>query len=46
MVDVLVRVVILRSEWAYDHFEGLMFMNLFDAILVLVSAAELFILPV
>ncbi|CAJ1396048.1 unnamed protein product [Effrenium voratum] len=46
VVDVLVRVVILRTEWAYDHFEGLMFMNLFDAILVLVSAAELFILPV
>eukprot|EP00439_Symbiodinium_sp_Y106_P021209 s1443_g2.t1 len=45
ILDVLARVVILRKEWYYDPIEGVMFMNIFDALLVMVHAFELIILP-
>ena len=45
IVDVLVRIIVLRREWYYDDQEGIMFMNIFDALLVLVHAFELMLLP-
>eukprot|EP00438_Fugacium_kawagutii_P014995 Skav227493 [mRNA] locus=scaffold282:113848:117214:+ [translate_table: standard] len=43
--DVLLRVYVLRSLWYCDAFGGLMVMNLFDAVLVIVGAFDLFIIP-
>mmetsp|Transcript_4623 Transcript_4623/g.10907 ORF Transcript_4623/g.10907 Transcript_4623/m.10907 type:complete len:541 (-) Transcript_4623:273-1895(-) len=45
LLDVLIRVVTLRLEWMYHHIDGVMYMNLMDATLVLISAIELFLLP-
>jgi len=45
VADVLLRVVVLRHEWYYDVLEGIMYMNLFDFVLVIVHAFELLILP-
>eukprot|EP00913_Durusdinium_trenchii_P004420 g4099.t1 len=44
-IDVLVRIIILRSEWYYDKREGIMFLNVFDACVVAVNAVELLLLP-
>mmetsp|Transcript_42148 Transcript_42148/g.98320 ORF Transcript_42148/g.98320 Transcript_42148/m.98320 type:complete len:544 (-) Transcript_42148:110-1741(-) len=45
LLDVLLRVIILRSEWMYHPIDGIMFMNLLDACLVFISAVELVFLP-
>jgi len=45
LLDVLIRVITLRLEWMYHPIDGVMYMNLMDAILVLISAIELFLLP-
>ncbi|CAE7896908.1 Sodium channel protein type 11 subunit alpha [Symbiodinium microadriaticum] len=45
ILDVLARIIVLRKEWYYDPIEGVMFMNIFDALLVMVHAFELIILP-
>ena len=45
LLDVLMRVFVLRSEWMYHPIDGVMYMNLVDAILVLISAFELFLVP-
>ncbi|CAK9045815.1 unnamed protein product [Durusdinium trenchii] len=45
VLDVLVRVYVLRSRWYYDPREGVMLMNMFDAALVVISAFELFVFP-
>ncbi|CAE7023046.1 Cacna1g [Symbiodinium natans] len=43
--DVALRMVVLKKEWIYDDAEGIMFMNMFDAVLVLVHGFELLLLP-
>jgi len=45
LLDVLLRVCLLRSKWPYDPQQGtVMFMNLFDAFLVLVNVVELMLM--
>ncbi|CAE7896910.1 Sodium channel protein type 10 subunit alpha [Symbiodinium microadriaticum] len=46
LLDVVVRMIVLRKEWYFDEVEGIMYMNMFDAILVLVHGFELMLLPV
>ncbi|CAK9045817.1 unnamed protein product [Durusdinium trenchii] len=46
VLDVLLRIVVLRKEWFLDHVDGIMYMNLFDAFLVVVHALELLLLPI
>jgi len=46
LLDVVVRMFVLRKEWYFDEVEGIMYMNMFDAILVLVHGFELLLLPV
>ncbi|CAE7244122.1 Scn11a [Symbiodinium natans] len=41
VMDMLTRMLVLRRRWYYDPEIGIMYMNLFDAILVLVHALEL-----
>lgn len=41
----MVRIVILRKEWYYDRIEGWMYLNMFDAVLVMINIFELFALP-
>ena len=36
-VDVVVRIVTLRREWYYDEMEGIMYLNIFDGVLVLIN---------
>jgi len=43
--DLVVRLVILRKEWYYDRIEGWMYLNMFDAVLVMINIFELFALP-
>jgi len=45
LIDVLLRSYVLRREWCYDPVEGVQFMNLFDATLVVISTFELILLP-
>jgi len=46
LLDVLVRIYVLHTHWYYYPLEGgIMWMNLFDAFLVLLSAFELWLLP-
>eukprot|EP00435_Cladocopium_sp_Y103_P037937 s78_g10.t1 len=45
LIDVLLRSYVLRREWCYDPVEGVQFMNLFDATLVVISTGELILLP-
>ena len=45
LLDVMLRVCLLRSRWPYDPQHGtVMFMNLFDAFLVIVNAVELMLM--
>ena len=44
-LDLLIRILILRKEWYYDKFEGWMYLNMFDAVLVLINTFELLALP-
>ena len=44
-LDVVIRILVLRREWYYDNREGFMYLNIFDACVVLVNAFELIILP-
>ena len=46
VLDVLVRIVILRHEWYFDPRQGFMILNVFDAFVVAVNAFELLVLPV
>eukprot|EP00434_Breviolum_minutum_P020198 symbB.v1.2.017811.t1/scaffold1395.1/size121899/3 len=45
ILDVLVRMVVLKKEWLLDPLDGIMYMNIFDAGLVLVHGLELLVLP-
>ena len=45
LVDLVVRIAVLRREWYYDPKRGLMYMNVFDAFLVLLNFSELLVLP-
>ena len=45
LLDVVAKVTILRHEWYYTQREGVMYLNLFDAALVLVNFFELILLP-
>lgn len=45
LLDLCLRMAILRHEWYFDRIEGWMYLNMFDALLVLINAFELFILP-
>ena len=45
LFDVVIRVYALRWGWCIDPFGGLMFMNIFDALLVVLGAFDLFLLP-
>ena len=45
LVDLLVRIGVLRNEWYYDPKRGPMYMNVFDAFLVLLNFTELLVLP-
>ena len=44
-LDLLVRLIVLRSEWYFDPKIGCMYMNIFDLLLVLLNFTELFVLP-
>ncbi|CAJ1451111.1 unnamed protein product [Effrenium voratum] len=46
LLDVTIRVFVLRKEWYYDHIEGWMYLNMFDALLVAANLVELIALPV
>ena len=43
--DMLVRMIVLRKEWYFDPKVGVMYMNIFDAFLVLLNFTELFMIP-
>lgn len=43
--DLAVRIIILRKEWYYDRIEGWMYLNMFDAVLVMINIFEWFALP-
>eukprot|EP00438_Fugacium_kawagutii_P024570 Skav223350 [mRNA] locus=scaffold200:446151:454511:+ [translate_table: standard] len=45
LLDVILRAWVLRREWCYDPVEGVQYMNIFDASLVLLSTGELILLP-
>eukprot|EP00930_Biecheleria_cincta_P073623 TRINITY_DN60902_c0_g1_i1.p1 TRINITY_DN60902_c0_g1~~TRINITY_DN60902_c0_g1_i1.p1 ORF type:complete len:583 (+),score=93.52 TRINITY_DN60902_c0_g1_i1:127-1875(+) len=45
LLDLIVRMVVLRRKWLVDSHEGIQFMNLFDAVIVLLNAAEIFVVP-
>lgn len=45
LVDLVVRIAVLRNEWYYDPKRGPMYMNVFDAFLVLLNLSELLVLP-
>ncbi|CAE6916345.1 Scn11a [Symbiodinium sp. CCMP2456] len=45
VLDVMIRVWVLRREWIFDHREGFMYLNVFDACVVFVNAFELLVLP-
>ena len=45
LLDVLIRIWVLRREWYFDSREGFMYLNVFDACVVFVNAFELLILP-
>jgi len=45
LVDVLLRAYVLRREWCYDSVDGVQYMNIFDASLVVISTGELILLP-
>lgn len=45
LFDVVIRIYALRWGWCIDSFGGLMFMNIFDALLVVLGAFDLFLLP-
>lgn len=44
-LDLALRIVILKKEWYYDRIEGWMYLNMFDAVLVMINIFELFALP-
>jgi len=44
-LDVCLKLYVLRREWWFDPQRGRMFFNAFDAILVLVNAIELLVVP-
>eukprot|EP00438_Fugacium_kawagutii_P031324 Skav215348 [mRNA] locus=scaffold1391:406314:411966:- [translate_table: standard] len=46
ITDVVVRILVLRSEWYFDRREGWMYMNFFDLLLVSVHTFEILLLPV
>ena len=43
LFDVLIRIYVLRWGWCRDHYGGVMYMNLFDAFLVVLGAFDLFL---
>ncbi|CAE7451133.1 CACNA1H, partial [Symbiodinium pilosum] len=45
LVDVLLRIITLGREWYYDQMEGIMYLNIFDGVLVLINLFELVALP-
>lgn len=45
ITDVVVRILVLRSEWYFDRREGWMYMNFFDLLLVSVHTFEILLLP-
>ncbi|CAK9027338.1 unnamed protein product [Durusdinium trenchii] len=45
LLDVLVRIYVLRREWVFDPRLGIMYLNLFDAFLVGLNVFELFLFP-
>eukprot|EP00931_Biecheleriopsis_adriatica_P075427 TRINITY_DN49292_c0_g1_i1.p1 TRINITY_DN49292_c0_g1~~TRINITY_DN49292_c0_g1_i1.p1 ORF type:complete len:588 (-),score=116.96 TRINITY_DN49292_c0_g1_i1:39-1772(-) len=45
LLDLLLRVYILRKEWYFQEKQGYMYANIFDGVLVTVSTFELLILP-
>ena len=45
LFDVVIRLYALRWGWCFDPFGGVMFMNIFDALLVVLGAFDLFLLP-
>ena len=45
LLDVLLRMVTLRREWYFDQMEGIMYLNIFDGVLVLINLFELVALP-
>eukprot|EP00930_Biecheleria_cincta_P000550 TRINITY_DN10121_c0_g1_i2.p1 TRINITY_DN10121_c0_g1~~TRINITY_DN10121_c0_g1_i2.p1 ORF type:complete len:554 (-),score=65.44 TRINITY_DN10121_c0_g1_i2:370-2031(-) len=45
LLDLVLRIVVLRFEWLYTPIEGIMYMNLFDCLLVILNAAEIVVLP-
>jgi len=45
LLDVVAKVCILRHEWYYSRREGVMYLNIFDALLVVVNFVELILLP-
>ena len=45
LLDLVIRILVLRSEWYFDIKKGLMYMNIFDAFLVLLNFLELIVLP-
>ena len=45
LLDVVVRMATLRREWYFDQIEGIMYLNIFDGVLVLMNLFELLVLP-
>jgi len=45
LLDLVIRILVLRGEWYFDSKKGLMYMNVFDAFLVLLNFLELIVLP-
>mmetsp|Transcript_61573 Transcript_61573/g.144297 ORF Transcript_61573/g.144297 Transcript_61573/m.144297 type:complete len:550 (-) Transcript_61573:84-1733(-) len=45
LLDVMLRIGTLQHEWYYDQLEGVMYLNLFDAVLVVINIFELLVLP-
>ena len=45
MLDLVIRILVLRGEWYFDSKKGLMYMNVFDAFLVFLNFLELIVLP-
>ena len=45
LLDVVAKMCILRREWYYSQREGVMYLNLFDALLVTINFVELILLP-
>mmetsp|Transcript_5358 Transcript_5358/g.12696 ORF Transcript_5358/g.12696 Transcript_5358/m.12696 type:complete len:553 (-) Transcript_5358:94-1752(-) len=45
LLDVLLRMATLRREWYFDQLEGIMYLNIFDGVLVVINLFELVALP-